>query len=107
MENPTNPMMITVVLKFKGQINYERLITDLDSTFKHFRRFRQRIVRPDKLFQRPYWDDVPTFRVEDHVERLDLPLPADDTAVEELIIQKMNTVLEFAHPLWILTLVDN
>src|SRR4030042_110463 len=30
MENPTNPMMITVVLKFKGQINYGRLNTDLD-----------------------------------------------------------------------------
>ena len=107
MEHPTNPMMITVVLKFKGQINYDRLITDLDVTFKRYRRFRQRIVRPDKLFQRPYWDDVPSFRVEDHVELMDLPLPADDMAVEELINQKMNTDLDFAHPLWKLTLVNN
>src|SRR4030042_4206628 len=107
MVHPTNPMMITVVLKFKGQINYDRLITDLDVTVKRFRRFRQRIVRPNKLFQRPYWDDVPSLTVEDHVERLDLPLPVDEKAVERLVNEKMNTVLDFAHPLWKLTLVNN
>ena len=107
MESPTNPMMITALIRFTGQINYDRLITDLDVTFKRYRRFRQRIVRPDKLFQRPYWDDVPSFRVEDHVERMDLRLPADDMALQELINQKMNTDLDFAHPLWKLTLVNN
>lgn len=107
MEHPTNPMMITVVVRFVGQINYDRLITDLDVTLKRYRRFRQRIVRPDKLFQRPYWDDVPSFRVEDHVECMDLGFPADDIAVQELINKKMNTDLDFAHPLWKLTLVNN
>jgi diacylglycerol O-acyltransferase len=107
MENPTNPMMITVVLRFKEKINYDRLITDLDVTLNRFRRFRQRIVRPRQILRRPYWEDVPSFRVEDHVERLDLPFPADDAAVERVSNLKMNTVLDFAHPLWKLTLVDN
>jgi len=107
MDHPTNPMMIAVVLRFKGQINYDRLITDLDVTLSRYRRFRQRIVRPREYFRRPYWEDDPTYRVEDHVERLNLQLPADETAVEEIVNRKMNTALDFGHPLWKLTLVDN
>ncbi len=100
-------MMITVVLRFKGQVNYDRLITDLQTTVQRFRRLRQRVVIPGKLFHRPYWDDVPTFKVQDHVERLNLRLPADDVSVGELVNQKMNTALDFTHPLWKLSLVDN
>jgi diacylglycerol O-acyltransferase len=107
MDAKTNPMMITVVLRFRGQINYDRLITDLQSTVQRFRRLRQRVVIPGKIFHRPYWDDVPTFKVQDHVERLNLRLPADDAAVGELANQKMNTALDFTKPLWKLTLVDN
>ena len=99
--------MITVVLRFTGHINFERLMTDLEGIVKRFRRFRQRIIRPNKIFQRPYWDDDPTFRLEDHVERQDLPLPADEAAVENLANQVMNSALDFTHALWKLTLVDN
>jgi len=99
--------MITVVLRFTGHIHFERLMTDLDGIVKRFRRFHQRIIRPNKIFHRPYWDDDPSFRLEDHVERLELPLPADDSAVEKLANQVMNSALDFTHPLWKLTLVDN
>ena len=61
---------------------------------------------PD-LFQRPYWEDDPALRIENHIERMDLPLPADDAAVEDLVNKKMNTPLDFTHPLWKVTLVDN
>jgi WS/DGAT/MGAT family acyltransferase len=107
MDAKTNPMMITVVLRFKGQVNYERLITDLQSTVQRFRRLRQRVVIPGKIFHRPYWDDVPTFKVQDHIERMNLRLPADNAALAELVNQKMNTALDFSYPLWMLTLVDN
>jgi diacylglycerol O-acyltransferase / wax synthase len=107
MDAKTNPMMITVVLRFKGQVNYDRLITDLQSTVQRFRRLRQRVVIPGKIFHRPYWDDVPAFKVQDHVERLNLRFPADDLAVGELVNQKMNTALDFSYPLWKLTLVDD
>ncbi len=107
MENPTNPMMITVVLRFKGQIDYDRLITLLDVSLARYRRFRQRIVRPEGIFRRPFWEDDPQYRVEEHVERLQLQPAADETALLALINQKMNTRLDFAHALWKLTLVDN
>ncbi len=107
MEHSTNPMMITVVLQFNGRINYERLIANLEVSLGRYRRFRQRIVRPQQIFSRPYWEDDPDYQVEDHVERVDLRLPADDTALQEMINEKMNTPLDFAHPLWKLTLADN
>ena len=100
-------MMITVVLKFKGLIDYERLLADLGVIVKRYRRFRQRIVRPRKIFQRPYWEDVPSDRVEDHIERQDLPFPPNAAVFEEFVNTKMNTVLDFTHPLWKITLVDN
>ena len=107
MDDPTNPMMITVAIRFKGQLNYDRLITDLDVITKRYRRLRQRIVLPVKRFTRPYWEDDPSFRVENHVECMDLPLPADDIAVQELVNTLINTPLDFAHPLWKMTLVGN
>ena len=107
MESPTNPMMITVAVHFRGRINYDQLIANLKVSLVRYRRFRQRIVRPRKIFSRPYWEDSPNYRVEDHVELLDLPSPADDTALQEAVNKKMNTTLDFAHPLWKLTVVDN
>ena len=107
MESPTNPMMITVVLEFNGLVDYDKLIADLRVTLARYRRFRQRIVQPQKIFQRPYWEDDPDYRVEDHVERLELPEPVNEAALEELVNQKMNTMLDFTYPLWMVTMVDN
>ena len=107
MDKPINPMMITVALRFNGQINYDHFIILLEDLFKRYRRFRQRIVRPTGLFQRPYWEDDPALRIENHIERIDLPLPVNEAAVEDLVNKKMNTPLDFTHPLWVVTLVDN
>ena len=107
MDNPANPMMITAVFKINGQINYDRFIKTLDVSLGRYRRFKQRIVQPHSIFQRPYWDDVPGYRVEDHVERVNLPEPADELSLQALVSQKMNTALDFSQPLWKMTLVDN
>jgi len=66
---------------------------------ERYRRFRQRIVRPPRIFSRPYWEDDPHYRVENHVERLQLQPPADDTSLLELINRKMNTALDFCIPI--------
>jgi diacylglycerol O-acyltransferase / wax synthase len=107
MDDPTNPMMISVMLRFNGQIHYDHFVKTLEDIIKRYRRFRQRIVFPTGIFQRPYWDDDTQLSIENHLERVDLPLPADDAAVEELLNNRMNTPLDFTHPLWKVTLVDN
>jgi diacylglycerol O-acyltransferase len=107
MDNSTNPMMITVVLQFHGSIDFDRLSATLKDHLLRYRRFRQRVVQPRQILSRPYWDEDPTFRVEDHIEHLYLQPPADDTALEALINTKMNTALDFSHPLWNVSIVDN
>ena len=107
MENSSNPMMITVLLQFKGRVDYDRLLKVIDDVFGRYRRFRQCVVRPEGFLARPYWEDDPNYCVEDHMDRAKLRLPADDGAVEELVKTKMNTLLDFARPLWQITFVDN
>jgi len=107
MESQTNPMMITVLIRFAGQINYDHLVAEMETAVKRFRRLRQRIVRPSQFLRRPYWEEVPTFRAEDNIERMALPEPVGEEAVAKLVNEKMNTVLDFAYPLWKITLVDN
>jgi len=107
METPINPMMITVAISFNGHINYDRLVKDLGVIVQRYRRFRQRIIRPQQIFRRPYWEDDPSSRVEDHIERIELENPSETGAVEQMVNKIMNIPLDFAHPLWQLTLVDN
>ena len=107
MENPTNPMMITVLIQFKGRVNHERLITTIKESLNRYRRFRQRIVRPDRIFSRPYWEDDPDYRVENHIEKAVLQLPANEASLQELVNIYNNTALDFDHPLWKVTLVEN
>lgn len=107
MESQTNPMMITVLIRFAGQINYDHLVAELETAVKRFRRLRQRIVRPRQFLRRPYWEEIPTFKAEDNIERMALPEPAGEEAVAKLVNEKMNTLLDFAYPLWKITLVDN
>jgi diacylglycerol O-acyltransferase len=107
MENPYNPMMITVLVRFDGRISYPHLLAVMQELLRKYRRFRQRIVIPHGVFQRPYWDDDPALAVENHIERVDLPQPIGEAAVEEITNKVMNTRLDFNHPLWKITLVDN
>ncbi len=107
MENPTNPMMITVLIQYRGRVDQERLIITIKESLDRYRRFRQRIVRPDRIFSRPYWEDDPDYRVENHVEKEVLQLPADELSLQELVNVKINTALDFNRPLWKVTLVEN
>ncbi len=107
MENPTNPMMITVLIQYRGRVDHERLIITIKEFLNRYRRFRQRIVRPDRIFSRPYWEDDPDYRVENQVEKEVLQLPADESSLQELVNFKINTALDFDRPLWKVTLVEN
>ena len=106
LDKATNPMSITVLVHFDGMVNYEALITSVSGIVGRYRRFRQRIVQPQGLFRRPYWEDDPTDRVEDHFERLQLSHPADQAALDDIVNHKLNTPLDNNHPLWRISLVE-
>jgi diacylglycerol O-acyltransferase len=107
MDQEKNPMMITVILKLKGQIDDDQYKQIFEGVARKFRRFRQRLIYSHRFLNRPYWVDVTDLKISDQLERVKLQLPANDQALMELVSRKMSTPIDSAHPLWQVTLVDN
>jgi len=107
MEDPTNLMMISGILVFGTPMDYDRLRTTLECTLLDFRRFRQRVVQPQSPLRTPYWEDDPCFDLDNHLERISLPAPADRAAIQDLASALASTQLDSSRPLWHFLLVEN
>jgi diacylglycerol O-acyltransferase / wax synthase len=107
MDNPNNLMVITGLMTFDTPLEYERLKDLVENLSQRFRRFRQHLVQSRLPFRRPYWEDDPSFNLDAHIERVMLPPPSDQKALQELISQLMSTELDYTHPLWKFYLVEN
>lgn len=107
MDDPYNLMVITGLMTFDAPLDYERLKATIEHSFLRFRRFRQRLVPPKPPFMRPYWEDDPTFNLESHLRRVQLPSPADKKALQDLISALMSKQLDYSRPLWQFYIVEN
>ena len=104
MEDPTNLMMISGVMVFGAPMDYERLKATVEHGLLCFDRFRQRVTQP--AFGRPYWEDDPDLDLNYHIQRIALPPPGDQAALQDLASLLASTQLDFARPLWQLHLVE-
>ena len=107
MDDPNNLMVITALMTFDTPLDYARLKRLVQDQLFRFRRFRQRLVPSRFPFRRPYWEDDPCFDLEAHIERVTLPPPYDQKALQDLISQLMSTGLDYTRPLWKFYLVEN
>lgn len=105
MERPDNPMMITGVLTFDEPLDIDRLRATIAERIRPFARLTQRIRA--RSFGRAEWEDVPSFRVEDHVHHRHLPPPADRGVLQREIAALVSTPLPFDRPLWQLDVLEN
>jgi diacylglycerol O-acyltransferase / wax synthase len=106
MESPTNMMMITGVMMFDRPVDFQRLL----ATYEHrmagmHPRFKQR-VREGGLIGGPRWEEDPHFTLSQHVHRIALPAPGDQTTLQELVGDLMSTPLDRNKPLWQVHLVE-
>jgi hypothetical protein len=106
VDNPNNPMVITVLMTFDTPLDYERLKATLEVLLR-FKRFHQRLIKPNFPFLRPYWEDDPNFHFDAHLFKVELPLPADQKALQDLVSSSMSTGLEPSRPLWKFYFVEN
>ena len=107
MDTPSNLAVITGVLSFQEPLDYERLVTVLETRFLTQRRFRQR-VRPSHLpLGLPSWEYDPQFDLLNHLECISLPEPGDHNELQNLVGDLMSEPLAPDKPLWIFYLVDN
>ena len=107
LEDPTNPMMITVVMTFKAPIDFERLKATVSVRLLRMARFRQRVVISRLGHGSPYWQDDPDFDLNYHVQRATLPPPGDQTALQEVVSLLASTPLDQSRSLWQIHLLQN
>lgn len=104
MDSASNPMVITTVFRFAAPLSDDALRATFERLLQH-RRFRQRVVATRTL-TRASWEDDPEFDLSRHVERVRLPAPGDDAALERFISERMSTALERDRPLWHVDVID-
>ena len=107
LNEPNNLMVITGLMTFDAPLDYEGLKAALEPAILRFKRFRQRLVQPSLSFRRPYWEEDPTFTIDSHLTRVELPSPADQKTLQDLISSLMSTALDPTRPLWQFYLVEN
>lgn len=107
MESPTNTAMITGVLMFEEPLDFERFRATVEYRLLLHDRFRQRVHEPDFNLGLPSWEDDPDFDLDRHIQRVELPEPGDQAALQELVGSLMSTQLDFSIPLWQFHFVEN
>ena len=109
LDDPTNLMMITVVMVFKAPIRYERLKATLETRLLTMRRFRQRLAWAGLGTGKPYWKDDPEFDLNYHLQRacLDEPPPDNQAALQDAVSLLTSTPLDLSRPLWQFHLIEN
>ena len=107
MDDPNNLMVITGLMTFDEPLDYARLKSLVENKLLRFSRFRQRLVNSRIPGRRPYWVDDPRFNLAAHIERVVLPAPVDQKALQALISRLMSTKLEYTRPLWKFYLIEN
>lgn len=105
MDHPTNLMMINGVMLFEDRLDYDRLRTVVEQRVLPIPRFRDKVVPEGR--GGPRWAPCDEFDLDDHVIRLRLPEPGDETALRDLVSRKMSEPLDFDRPLWQFLVVEN
>jgi WS/DGAT/MGAT family acyltransferase len=100
MEDPTHPMMITILLVFDAPIEFEQLQAVFGNRLLQFSRFHQRVVPPRGNRDSAAWKDDPSFDLNDHLKQISLPEPADEGALRAVVGELMSEQLDLTKPLW-------
>src|SRR5438270_611315 len=73
-------------------------------TLRHARqlsaRARQRVRRDPLRLRRPAWEEDPHFDLSNHVRRLALPAPGDETILMTVVGRLVSAPLDDERPLW-------
>lgn len=107
MEDPTHPMMITVLLVFDAPLDFERLQGVFRQRLLRFARFRRRVVWPGGRAGPAAWEDEPAawkdkagLDLDYHLQRVPLPPPGDEGALRAVAGELMSTQLDLSMPPW-------
>lgn len=104
MDTPEQPMVVNLVLVLAAPLDRERFVATLRDRLLRFARFRQRLVQ---VGNRYLWLEGPAFKLDDHLDWLRLPEPADQRTLEEQVGELSSQPLDFSRPLWRCVVLEN
>jgi WS/DGAT/MGAT family acyltransferase len=106
-ERSNGHMAIGAVLMCGGSPpSHEDFVTHIRSRVHLLPRLRQRLAVPPLRLGTPFWVDDPDFDLANHVRRVSLPPPGDDTQFHDLVGEVLSPPLDRSRPLWELVLVE-
>ena len=107
MEDSTNLMTVSGLLRFDDVINYERLKQTIENRLLTYKRFKQKIVEPSIPLAPLFWEKDSHFNINAHIHRVGLPSPNDEAALQEMVSQLVSTPLDKTKPLWQVHIIEN
>ena len=107
MDRPHNLMVIVAVV-FLGQVpDWDELTRIVEArVINRHPVFRQKVERARLLGARPHWVDDQEFDLDRHLQRVTLPEPGGDQALQRYMEKHISSPLDPAHPLWEMHLID-
>lgn len=104
VEDPTAPDTMGLLLLFKGKLDEEQLVQQVERAWLRYPRYRQRIKR--LAFGRMQWVEDPTFDIRAHFRRVAVPAPHDIDALRQTVGELMSLLLDRSKPLWTMHLIE-
>lgn len=106
LEKPTQPMHVASILTLEGQIDYERVVADIDARLHLIPRYTDRLMSAPFGIAHPTWESDPDFDVRHHVQHRTLRPPGDDEQLAEFCAALHAQPLDRNRPLWETYVID-
>lgn len=108
VETPARPLQVGILavldaramLDPTGRLGLEDIRRELDGRVAGVPELRRVIFHPGPLAGRPLWVDDPGFRIDRHVDEVELSPPGDEAALLALTERLMARPLDRSRPLW-------
>jgi diacylglycerol O-acyltransferase / wax synthase len=106
-ESAVSQMHGGLIFFVRGELPFEKFYRHVHGRQHIARRYRQRLVFPLFNLAHPTLEDDPDFKLENHVQRRQLPVGISEAdAVEEIVRYNNSRVLDRNRPLWCMTLFE-
>jgi diacylglycerol O-acyltransferase / wax synthase len=106
MDNPVDPVVVTGMLVLGAPIDIGQLKATIETRILRFNRLRQRVVPSRLPWRAPSWKDAVSVDLDYHVQRVILPPPGDQAALQRTVSVLIGIPLDMNRPPWQMHLVE-
>lgn len=106
LDTEITPMNIGSVMLFDGRIDFDKLVTYVDTHLHLAPLYKQRVINAPFNMTEPTWVFDDDFHIDYHIRRVALPEPGTDEQLREVAGRLISGRLNPEKPLWELYMVE-